>query len=53
MFGMRLFSIRLMELFWLVLTGKQVGFHQTTEADESLHLAKELADELELERANK
>ncbi len=45
--GMLLFAIRLLEMFWLVATGQQDGFHQTTEADESLHLAKELADELE------
>ncbi len=51
--GMLLFAIRLLELFWLVAQGRQLGFHQSTEAEESLHLAKELADELALERANK
>lgn len=51
--GMLLFAVRLVELFWLVVTGQQVGFHQTTEADESLQLAKGLADELELEQSRK
>ena len=46
--GMGLFAIRLLELLWLVLNGNRIGFHQTTEADESLGLAKEVARELEV-----
>ncbi len=48
--GMALFAIRLLELFWRVASGQQLGFHQTTEADESLHLAKELAEDLGVEK---
>ncbi len=47
--GMALFAIRLLELLWLVISGRRVGFHQSTEAEESLELAKELAEELDAE----
>lgn len=40
--GMLLFAIRLLEMFWLVLTGRQDGFHQSTEAQESLELARDM-----------
>ncbi len=45
--GMVLFAVRLLEIFWSVATGRQPGFHQVDEAEESLHLARELSAELE------
>jgi C4-dicarboxylate transporter DctQ subunit len=43
MFGMALFSIRLMQLFFNIVTGKSDGFHHIDEAKESLELAKKLS----------
>ncbi len=49
MFGMGLFSIRLIQLFVNIITGKTSGFHHIDEAEESLKLAKKLSiDEDEL-----
>lgn len=48
-FGMALFALRLLELLWSVLTGKTTGFNHVDEAEESMHLAKELAAEQKLE----
>ncbi len=48
--GMVLFAIRLLELFWRVVRGDRLGFHQTTEAEDSLHLARELAGDLQPEK---
>lgn len=45
--GLSLFSIRLLELLWSVVTGKSSGFRHTNEAEESMHLAKELSAEKE------
>jgi len=45
--GLSLFSFRLLELLWSVVTGKATGFRHTDEAEESMHLAKELAAEKE------
>ncbi len=45
--GLSLFSIRLLELLWSVVTGKSTGFRHTNEAEESMHLAKELSAEKE------
>ena len=45
-FGMLLFSFRLFELLYQVITGKSSGFHHVDEAEESLHLAKELSETL-------
>ena len=38
--------IRLLELLWRVMTGSANGFHKIDEAEESLHLAKELREEI-------
>ena len=45
--GLTLFSIRLLELLWAIATGKATGFRHKDEAEESMHLAKELAAEKE------
>jgi len=39
--GFVMLSIRLSELFWRVATGKQYGFSQVNEAEESMQLAKD------------
>ena len=41
--GMVLFSIRLIQLFFNIITGKCDGFHRIDEAQESLELAKKLS----------
>ena len=46
-FGFILFSIRLFELLWAIITGKSTGFGHKDEAEDSMHLAKELANEKE------
>jgi C4-dicarboxylate transporter DctQ subunit len=46
--GLSLFSFRLLELLWSVVTGKSTGFRHTDEAEESMHLAKELSADKEL-----
>lgn len=43
LFGMLLFAIRLLALFFAIITGKAEGFHQIDEAEESLKLAKKLS----------
>ena len=45
--GLSLFSFRLLELLWSVVTGKSTGFRHTDEAEESMHLARELSAEKE------
>jgi len=42
-FGMALFSIRLIQLFFHIITGKASGFHHIDEAEESLKLAQKLS----------
>ncbi|MBK1708449.1 TRAP transporter small permease [Marichromatium gracile] len=44
--GLAMLSIRLLELLWAVATGRATGFHQTNEAEESMHLAEELKREV-------
>jgi len=47
--GMALFSIRLIQLFFNIITGKTNGFYHMNETEESLKLAKKLSlDEDEL-----
>jgi C4-dicarboxylate transporter DctQ subunit len=41
--GMTMFSIRLIHLFYTIVTGKARGFHRIDEAEESLRLAEKLA----------
>lgn len=41
--GFVLLIIRFLQLFWAVVTHKVDGFHLADEAEESMHLAKELA----------
>jgi C4-dicarboxylate transporter DctQ subunit len=43
--GLGLFSLRLMQLLWRVARGKALGFAHTSEAEESMNLAEELAAE--------
>ncbi len=45
--GLILFSIRLFELLWAIITGKSTGFGHKDEAEESMHLAEQLASEKE------
>jgi len=40
--GFALLIIRLVQLLWSILTGKQDGFHMIDEAKESMHIAREL-----------
>ncbi len=52
--GMVLFAVRLLELLWAVATGKSEGFRHVDEAEESMHLAKELgADAVQKPLSNK
>ncbi|MCG8488296.1 MAG: TRAP transporter small permease [Chromatiales bacterium] len=43
--GLGFFSVRLLQLLWRVATGQALGFSHTNEAEESMHLAEELAAE--------
>lgn len=43
LFGMTLFSVRLIQLFFNIITGKASGFHHIDEAEESIQLAKKLS----------
>ena len=45
--GFILFSIRLLELLWAIATGKETGFRHKDEAEESMHLAEQLAADKE------
>jgi C4-dicarboxylate transporter DctQ subunit len=45
--GLSLFSIRLLELLWAIVIGKETGFRHKDEAEESMHLAEQLAAEKE------
>ena len=45
--GFGLFSFRLLELLWSIVTGKASGFRHKDEAEESMRLAEELAAEKE------
>jgi C4-dicarboxylate transporter DctQ subunit len=44
--GFTFLSIRLLELLWRVITGSATGFQKVNEAEESLHLARELREEI-------
>ncbi len=46
LFGLLLFSLRLLALLWEIVRGRASGFHRKSEAEESMHLADELADDL-------
>lgn len=50
--GFILLSIRLLQLLWNIITGKQDGFHIVDEAQESMHLAREL-EEMQAKEAQK
>jgi len=52
-FGMLLFSFRLFQLLYQVITGTSSGFHHVDEAEESLHLAKKLTETLQNEEVEK
>ena len=43
--GIVFFSLRLLQLLWRIATKQAIGFSHTSEAEESLHLAEELAAE--------
>lgn len=43
--GLVFFSIRLLQLLWHIAKGDTTGFSHTNEAEESMHLAEELAGE--------
>ncbi len=44
--GLVFFSIRLLELLWAVAAGRSAGFGHHDEAEESLHLAEELKEDV-------
>jgi C4-dicarboxylate transporter, DctQ subunit len=48
--GFGLFSFRLLEMLWGVYRGTSEGFRHTDEAEESMHLAEELAKEQQQEQ---
>ncbi len=43
--GFTFFSIRLLQLLWRIIKGDATGFAHKSEAEESMHLAEELASE--------
>ena len=43
--GLVLFALRLLLLLWSIVRGNATGFHRKSEAEESMHLADELAQE--------
>ena len=45
--GFILFSIRLLELLWAIVIGKETGFRHKDEAEESMQLAEQLAADKE------
>jgi C4-dicarboxylate transporter DctQ subunit len=45
--GLTLLSIRLLQLLWHIIKGDVTGFAHKSEAEESMHLAEELASESE------
>ncbi len=45
--GMAFLSVRLLQLLWHIARGDVTGFGHKTEAEESMHLAEELAAEIE------
>jgi C4-dicarboxylate transporter DctQ subunit len=45
--GFLMFSLRLLELLWSIATGKLTGFRHKDEAEDSMHLAEELAADKE------
>lgn len=47
--GFTFLSIRLLELLWRIVKGTETGFHKVNEAEESLHLAQELREEIDAE----
>lgn len=44
--GFAFLTIRLLELFWQIIVGRATGFQKVDEAEESLHLASELREEV-------
>jgi len=48
--GLSLFSLRLFQLLWAVITGKSAGFRHVDEAEESMQLAETLAKDKELHK---
>lgn len=50
--GFVLLSIRLLQLLWDIITGKQESFHIVDEAQESMHIAREL-EEMQAKEAQK
>ena len=50
--GFILLTIRLLQLLWSIITGKQDGFHIVDEAQESMHIAREL-EEMQAKEAQK
>jgi C4-dicarboxylate transporter DctQ subunit len=44
--GFAFLTIRLLELFWQIIVGRATGFQKVDEAEESLHLANELREEI-------
>jgi C4-dicarboxylate transporter DctQ subunit len=44
--GFGFLTVRLLELFWQIIAGRATGFNKVDEAEESLHLAKELREEV-------
>ena len=45
--GLVFLAIRLLELLWRVIRGRATGFQKVSEAEESMHLARELRAELD------
>jgi C4-dicarboxylate transporter DctQ subunit len=43
-FGFVMLTIRLLILLWHVITGKQEGFHMVDEAEESMQIARDIAE---------
>ena len=44
--GFAFLTVRLLELFWQIIAGQATGFNKVDEAEESLHLANELREEV-------
>ncbi len=48
--GLGLLALRLLQLLWDILKGEADGFHHIDEAEESMHLAKELTQVVQEEK---
>ena len=44
--GLGFLRVRRLALFWQIIAGRATGFNKVDEAEESLHLAKELREEV-------